>query len=52
MQDNAYTYPLESVDRYVEERLFNRRRQGLNVNVGLDYQMTEKTSLTLSYLNK
>ena len=50
VQDNAYTYPLESVERYVEERLFNRRRQGLNVNVGLDYQMAEMTSLTLNYL--
>ena len=50
VQDNAYTYPLESVERYVEERLFNRRRQGFNVNFGLDYQMTEKTLLTLSYL--
>ena len=49
-QDNAYKNPLESVERYVEERLFNRRRQGFNVNFGLDYQMTKKTSLTLSYL--
>ena len=50
VQDNVYTNPLESVDRYVEERQFNRRRQGFNVNIGLDYQMTEKTSLTMSYL--
>ena len=50
VQDNVYTNPLESVDRYVEERLFDRRRQGLNVNIGLDYQMTEKSSLTMSYL--
>ena len=50
VQDNVYTDPLESVERYVEERQFNRRRQGLNVNIGLDYQMTEKTSLTMSYL--
>ena len=50
VQDNVYTNPLESVERYVEERLFNRRRQGFNVNVGLDYQMTEKSSLTMSYL--
>ena len=40
VQDNVYKTPLESVERYVEERLFNRRRQGFNVNVGLDYQMT------------
>ena len=39
-QDNSYKAPLESVDRYVEERLFTRRRQGSNVNVGLDYQMS------------
>ena len=50
VQDNVYTDPLESVERYVEERQFNRRRQGFNVNIGLDYQMTEKTSLTMSYL--
>ena len=50
VQDNVYTDPLESVERYVEERQFNRRRQGFNVNFGLDYQMTEKTSLTISYL--
>ena len=50
VQDNVYTDPLESVERYVEERQFNRRRQGFNVNTGLDYQMTEKTSLTISYL--
>ena len=51
IQDNVYTSPLESVDRYVEERFFNRKRQGFNINVGLDYQMTKKSSLTLSYLN-
>ena len=50
VQDNVYTDPLESVERYVEERQFNRRRQGFNVNIGLDYQMTENTSLTMSYL--
>jgi outer membrane receptor protein involved in Fe transport len=50
VQDNVYTDPLESVERYVEERQFNRRRQGFNVKIGLDYQMTEKTSLTMSYL--
>jgi len=50
LQDNVYKNPLESVDRYVEERFFDRRRQGFNVNVGLDYQMTEKSSLTMSYL--
>ena len=50
VQDNVYKTPLESVERYVEERLFNRRRQGFNINVGLDYQLTEKSSLTMSYL--
>ena len=50
VQDNVYTDPLESVERYVEERQFNRRRQGFNVKIGLDYQMTEKTSLTMSNL--
>ena len=50
VQDNVYKTPLESVERYVEERLFNRRRQGFNINIGLDYQLTEKSSLTMSYL--
>ena len=50
VQDNVYKTPLESVERYVEERLFNRRRQGFIINVGLDYQLTEKSSLTMSYL--
>ncbi len=50
VQDNVYKTPLESVERYIEERLFNRIRQGFNINVGLDFQMTEKSSLTVSYL--
>jgi outer membrane receptor protein involved in Fe transport len=50
VQDNAYKTPLESVERYIEKRLFNRIRQGFNINVGLDFQMTEKSSLTMSYL--
>ena len=50
VQDNVYKTPLESVERYVEERLFNRIRQGFNINVGLDFQMSEKSSLTMSYL--
>ena len=50
VQDNVYKTPLESVERYIEKRLFNRIRQGFNINVGLDFQMTEKSSLTMSYL--
>ena len=50
VQDNVYKTPLESVERYIEKRLFNRKRQGFNINVGLDFQMTEKSSLTMSYL--
>ena len=49
LQDNNYTTPLESVERYVEERFFNRRRQGFNLNFGMDFQMTKKSSVTLSY---
>ena len=41
--------PLESVERYVEERFFNRRRQGFNLNLGMDFQMTKKSSITVSY---
>ena len=50
VQDNVYKTPLESVERYIEKRLFNRIRQGFNINVGLDFQMNEKSSLTMSYL--
>ena len=49
VQDNVYIKPLESVERYVEERFFNRRRQGFNLNLGMDFQMTKKSSVTLSY---
>ena len=49
LQDNVYITPLESVERYVEERFFNRRRQGFNLNFGMDFQMTKKSSVTLSY---
>ena len=49
MQDNVYTTPLESVERYVEERFFNRRRHGLNLNFGIDFEMTKKSSLTVGY---
>ena len=49
VQDNVYTTPLESVERYVEERFFNRRRQGFNLNLGMDFQMTKKSSITVSY---
>ena len=49
LQDNVYKTPLESVERYVEERFFNRRRQGFNLNFGMDFQMTKKSSVTLSY---
>ena len=49
LQDNVYTTPLESVERYVEERFFNRRRQGFNLNLGVDFKMTRKSSLTISY---
>ena len=49
VQDNVYTTPLESVERYVEERFFNRRRHGLNLNFGIDFEMTKKSSLTVGY---
>ena len=49
LPDNVYTTPLESVERYVEERFFNRRRKGFNLNFGMDFQMTKKSSVTLSY---
>lgn len=37
-------------DQFVETRVFDRRRQGTNVNVGFDFNFTEKTKFTLSYV--
>jgi len=50
LQDNNYNSQVESIKRYVEERTFDRRREGYNVNLGIEYKASEKSTLTLSYL--
>lgn len=49
-QDNRYSANT-FYDQFVETRNFDRRRVGTNINVGFDYNLTEKTKLTLSYVN-
>ena len=48
-QDNNYTNNV-NYDQFVESRSFDRRRQGTNVNLGFDFNPTEKTKITLSYV--
>lgn len=47
-QDNNYTKPT-TYDKFVETRLFDRRRVGTNVNLGFDFNPSEKTKLTFSF---
>jgi len=49
LQDNIYSENPE-YDQFIEKRSFDRRRRGTNVNVGFDFNPTEKTKLTLSYV--
>lgn len=49
-QDNKYISNIV-YDRFVEERSFDRRRRGSNINLGVDFNPTEKTKLTLSYVS-
>ena len=48
-QNNSYS-DNTNYDQFVETRSFDRRRQGTNVNVGFDYNFTEKTKFSLSYV--
>lgn len=48
-QDNRYSNN-NTYDQFVETRSFDRRRQGTNVNIGLDFSLTNKTKITLSYV--
>ena len=48
-QNNRYS-DNTNYDQFVETRSFDRRRQGTNVNVGFDYNFTEKTKFSLSYV--
>lgn len=42
--DNTYTSG--SFDRVIEDRIYNRQDQGFNVNLGMEYFLTEKSSIT------
>jgi len=48
-QNNRYENNT-SYDQFVESRSFDRRRQGTNINLGVDFNPTEKTKFTLSYV--
>jgi len=47
-QDNRYAMAT-AYDQFVESRYFDRRRMGTNVNLGFDFNPSEKTKLTFSY---
>ncbi|MGB0255147.1 MAG: TonB-dependent receptor domain-containing protein [Flavobacteriaceae bacterium] len=47
-QDNNYIQAT-AYDQFVETRHFDRRRVGTNVNLGFDFNPSEKTKLTFSY---
>ncbi|MGB1080758.1 MAG: TonB-dependent receptor, partial [Flavobacteriaceae bacterium] len=48
-QNNRYQNNI-NYDQFVESRSFDRRRQGTNINLGVDFNPTEKTKFTLSYV--
>jgi hypothetical protein len=50
IQDNSYT-GTSGYDRFLEQRAFDRKRTGTNVNVGVDFTPTDKTKLSLSYVH-
>lgn len=49
-QDNSYRSN-DELDRFVERRSFDRRREGFNFNFGTDVSLNKKTSFTLIYTN-
>ncbi|MDQ7918654.1 TonB-dependent receptor [Mesonia sp. MT50] len=44
--DNRYYGDSLSVDRSIEDRDYDRRRQGINTNLGMQYFLTESSSIT------
>ncbi|MDT0294988.1 TonB-dependent receptor domain-containing protein [Mesonia ostreae] len=44
--DNRYYGDSLSVDRSIEDRDYDRRRQGINTNLGMQYYLTESSSIT------
>jgi len=44
--DNRYYGDSLSVDRSIEDRDYDRRRQGINTNLGMQYFLNENSSLT------
>ena len=39
------------IDQFIEERSFDRRREGFNINFGTDINLGKKTSFSLIYTN-
>ena len=49
-QDNYYNDNAD-YDQFIETRSFDRRRRGTNINIGTDFNPTDKTKFTLSYVH-
>ena len=49
-QDNRYASS-DEIDRFIERRSFDRRREGYNFNFGTDVTLNKKTAFTLIYTN-
>ena len=49
-QDNYYK-DNSDYDQFIETRSFDRRRRGTNINIGTDFNPTDKTKFTLSYVH-
>ena len=48
-QENTYK-AVDTYDKFYEIRSFDRRRVGSNINLGVDFNLTEKTKFTFSYV--
>lgn len=47
--DNNYFSEASEFDRIIEDRDNNRKNEGFNVNIGMEYFLTEKSSVTGSF---
>ncbi|MCR9229272.1 MAG: TonB-dependent receptor [Flavobacteriaceae bacterium] len=47
--DNTYQSPQSEFDRIIEDRDVSRNDDGFNINVGMEYFLTEKSSITGSF---
>ncbi|WP_418501514.1 TonB-dependent receptor domain-containing protein [Flagellimonas sp.] len=47
--DNTYLSDASEFDRIIEDRDITRKNEGFNVNIGMEYFLTEKSSVTGSF---